>query len=504
MAKERRRAISTEIWFQKYRILRQLGEGGTGGVFLAEHIRLKYLRAIKRIRKSHPAYQRLIQEADILKSLSHPYIPVIYDVEEDAAYSYIVMEYAEGLSLKALCLEKGRIKEKETVLICLQICEVFQVLHSAEQTILYLDLKPDNVIIKDLKIKVVDFGTAKIKDGKKEKISMGTKGFAAPEQYQLNGADEQSDIYGLGSLMLFMATGLSGSKGLKCLEKAEDYSEAFKQTVFQCMKYNKTERFETINQVKECLSALEPEGKRKKDPSGTSVAVAFAGVQPRCGVTHICLMLTEYLCGHGEKAVYVEAGEKRDMERLCRSDGRRNYPVLCGNPYRLREKYREYDIFICDYGVYKEASEDFWKEDCICLVTGARAWELRYWEEAEGEVLKRGLPVYFVVNFTSAKEFFHLVKGKKERCLRMPYREKVLAEDKELAGLLERLLKRSMYAGNIHYRKRTSEKKKRSSENSLSGRCRTWCRSYTYRHFAGRIFRREKRGTDAVFGDEQP
>lgn len=93
---------------------------------------------------------------------------------------------------------------------------------------------------------------------------MGTRGFAAPEQYQLNGADEQSDIYGLGSLMLFMASGLSGSKGLKCLEKAEDYSEAFKQTVFQCLKYNKTERFETINQVKECLSALEPERKRKK------------------------------------------------------------------------------------------------------------------------------------------------------------------------------------------------------------------------------------------------
>lgn len=465
-------------------------------MFLAEHIRLGYVRAIKRVRKDHPAYSQLVQEADILKSLHHPGIPMIYDVEEDETYSYIVMEYVEGVSLKALCLEQGRIKEEEIVLICLQICEIFQLLHSAEQPILYLDLKPDNIIVKELKIKIVDFGTAKREGGTKERVSMGTRGFAAPEQYRLNGADKRSDIYGLGNLMLFMATGLCGSRGLRALEEAEEYGDAFKQTVFQCLKYNKAERFETINQVKERLSAWKP------DLSGTSVTIAFAGVQPRCGVTHICLMLTEYLCSHGERAVYVEAGEKRDIEWLYSEGAENSCPVLCGEPRRLREKYREYDIFICDYGVYTDTLEDFWKEECICLVTGAKPWEIRYWEEAEREVCQRGLTVYFVVNFTSARDFFSLAKGRKTMCLRMPYREKVLAEDKELSVFLERLLKRSIYERDIYYGKGCKKTEKGISENSLFGRCRTWCRSHTYRYFTGRIFRRKKRGADAVFRDK--
>lgn len=490
---ERRRIITTDIWFQKYRILNQLGKGGTGEVFLAEHIRLGYFRAIKRIKKSQPAYEQLMQEADILKGLSHPSIPVVYDIEEDAEYSYIVMEYVEGLSLRALYLKQGCIKETEIVYICLQICEVFQLLHSAEQSIFYLDLKPDNVIIKGLKVKLIDFGTAKMESGKRESVSMGTKGFAAPEQYRLNGADRQSDIYGLGSLMLFMATGSPGSKGLALLEE-KTYSNPFKQMVFQCLKYNKTERFETIEEVKKGLLALKP-GKEESLKPGTSVIAAFAGVQPRCGVTHICLLLTRYLCSHGQRAVYVEVGKKKDIHALYQRGDTIGYPVLCGEPEKLRKKYREYDIFICDYGTCQEESIGFWQADVVCLVTGARPWELRFWEEAEKKVLQKELKgrVYFLVNLVCAREFFELVKSRNVGCLRMPYREQFFKEDRELSGLLARLLKGSFY----------EEKNKRASKDSLFGWCRTWCRGNSYRYFAGRIFRGKKRGTDTVFRSKQ-
>lgn len=482
-------------------------------MFLAEHIRLGYVRAIKRVSKSHPAYCQLMQEADILKSLQHPCIPVIYDVEEDATYSYLIMEYVEGQSLRALCLEQGHIREEDIILICSQICEVFQLLHSEEQAILYLDLKPDNIIVQELKIKLIDFGAARKADGRKESISMGTKGFAAPEQYGLDGADCQSDIYGLGNLLLFMATGLRNPEGLRSLEESEDYSNSFKQTVFQCLKYNKTERFETISQVKEGLSAGKPEKERQGNAlSGASITVAVAGVQPRCGVTHICLSLTEYLCRHGQRAVCVEAGGKRDIQTLCQRESGWNYPVLYGEPRRLREKYGEYDIFICDYGPYQEAKESFWQEDKVCLVTGARAWELAQWEEAERAVLQRELcegesnkgRFYFLVNLVDAKEFFHLAKERKASCLRMPYRARILAEDKELSQLLERLLKRGVYEKDIRYGKRKQKKKQRASKDSLFGRCRTRCGSYPYWHFIGRIFGRKKRGADAVPRSEQP
>jgi serine/threonine protein kinase len=74
------------------------------------------------------------------------------------------------------------ISENEIIIICSQICEVFQLLHSSEYPILYLDLKPGNIILKDLKVKVIDFGTARRGDGSRESVSMGTRGFAAPEE----------------------------------------------------------------------------------------------------------------------------------------------------------------------------------------------------------------------------------------------------------------------------------------------------------------------------------
>lgn len=499
LAKERRKIISTEIWFHKYRILGQLGEGGTGSVFLAEHIRLKYFRAIKRIKKSHPAYEQLMQEADILKDLIHPGIPQIYDVEEDEAYSYIVMEYVEGLSLHNLCLKQGRIKEAEITEICLQICEVFQLLHSAEQPILYLDLKPDNIIVKELKIKIIDFGAAKRTGETGKGISMGTRGFAAPEQFRLEGADRQSDIYGLGNLMLFMATGAAGARGLRILETEKGYSSAFRQLIFQCLKYNKTERIKTVDQIAERLRVLNPmEGRELSDQREASIVAAFAGVQRRCGTTFICLMLTEYLCHQGQRAVYVEAGNKKDIQRLYEKEGRWNCPILCGDPEYLAKKYQEYEIFVCDYGVYQEADESFWKRDTICLVTCARPWEIKAWETAEEEALQRKIhekegkcgQLYFLVNLVSAREFFSLAGERTVSCLRMPYREKLLEGDKELSELAKRLFKRSFY-----------EKKrgKKTSGNSVFGRCRSWCRSNAYRYFTGGIFRRTKRGTDAVF-----
>ena len=491
------REVFTEIWFQKYRILSQLGEGGTAEVFLGEHIRLGYLRAIKRIKKEQPAYEQLMQEADILKGLTHPCIPVIYDVEEDAQYSYIIMEYVKGPSLKALCLKQGHIKETEIVIICLQICKVFQLLHSAEQSILYLDLKPDNIIVQESKIKIIDFGAAKMAGETRQRISMGTIGFAAPEQYTLKGVDRQSDIYGLGNLLLFMATGASGTAGMKLLEKEKEYTNSFKQIVFQCLKYNKSERFESIEQMEERLLALYPtRTERKTDKSGASIAVAFAGVQPRCGVTHICMLFTEFLCLRGKKAVYVEAGQHRDIQLFFGEKNQTTFPILCGEPELLKEKYKEYSIFICDYGVYTEAGKSMWKMDTVCFVTCVKPWERQFWKNAENTILQmkfheevgKEKQFYFLINLTGAREFFSLAKECKVSCLRMPYREQALKEDKELQSLLDRVLK-----GNIY------EEKKRTFKNSLFGWCRTWCRSDTYGYIIGRIFKRTKRGANAVF-----
>ena len=80
-----------EIWFEKYRVITRLGHGGSADVFLTEHILLSAYRAIKRISKAERLHDFWLREARILKNLSHPSIPIIYDLEEDESYSYIIM-----------------------------------------------------------------------------------------------------------------------------------------------------------------------------------------------------------------------------------------------------------------------------------------------------------------------------------------------------------------------------------------------------------------------------
>ena len=87
--------------FGKYRIIASLGKGGYSQVWLAEHVKLRCLRAVKVIRKDNFLYERLLNEANVLKMLNHQCIPTIYDIEEDEKCAYIIEEYCQGRSLKS-------------------------------------------------------------------------------------------------------------------------------------------------------------------------------------------------------------------------------------------------------------------------------------------------------------------------------------------------------------------------------------------------------------------
>ena len=134
--------MQQEIWFNKYRIIKLLGRGGTAKVFLAEHIKLNSYRAIKCISKNHPLYELQRKEAQILKNLKHSCIPIIYDIEEDKDGSYIVEQYLEGDNLNDYVMSNGTLSEDIIVRFALQLCDLIQYLHSTTRPILYLDLKP--------------------------------------------------------------------------------------------------------------------------------------------------------------------------------------------------------------------------------------------------------------------------------------------------------------------------------------------------------------------------
>ena len=113
--------IKESVLFGKYRLERVLGNGGTATVYLATHLGLQEVRAIKRISKASEGYRQFRKEGLILKSIRHPGIPIVYDLEEDEDYGYLIEEYLEGESLYALVKRLGSLSVKAAADLGIQI-----------------------------------------------------------------------------------------------------------------------------------------------------------------------------------------------------------------------------------------------------------------------------------------------------------------------------------------------------------------------------------------------
>ena len=193
-------AIIQKVLFQRYHVLSLLGSGSSSSVYLAEHMKLNQYRAIKCIPKTQTRNASHELEVSLLKNLRHPGIPMIYDVEEDEEYFYIIEEFVRGESLSAFVQSHDNISQETIISVGIQLCEVLAYLHGQKpKPVLYLDLKPEHIILCGNQLKLIDFGIAAIlqKEGNPFH-SCGTRGFAAPEQYMGCGIDTQTDVFGYG------------------------------------------------------------------------------------------------------------------------------------------------------------------------------------------------------------------------------------------------------------------------------------------------------------------
>lgn len=187
-----------------------MGTGRAGTVFLAVHLGLEEYRAIKRVPKSFLKFELLRREAFVLKELRHPGIPIIFDVEEDEFYSYLIEEYLEGESLFDLVKEQGHLSRELAISYGIQLAGIISYLHLAgPNPILHLDLQPKNLLLCHDTVKLIDFGlAASVEDANMPGERYGTVGCAAPEQYSKNGVlDERTDIYAIGAIIHYLFTG---------------------------------------------------------------------------------------------------------------------------------------------------------------------------------------------------------------------------------------------------------------------------------------------------------
>src|SRR5215207_8180385 len=147
-----------------YDIIRAIGAGGMGEVYLARDTRLGRMAAIKRLPAALAAdrdrLERFVQEARLASSLNHPNIATVYEVGDAASEPFIAMEYVEGETL-AQRLRRGALPIAEVIDLAVQVCEALKVAH--DHGITHRDIKPDNLMLRpDGYVKVLDFGLAKL------------------------------------------------------------------------------------------------------------------------------------------------------------------------------------------------------------------------------------------------------------------------------------------------------------------------------------------------------
>ncbi len=206
-----------------YKVLSQIGQGGMGAVYLAEHkeldrqVALKMLPAAKA--KDKVAIERFKREARAAAALDHPNIVRVFDVFQVGGLHFMVMEFVAGKDLRTVVQESGRLHFATAIAYVLQAAAGLQ--HAHEKGFVHRDIKPDNLILsKDGTVKLLDMGLTRSfesRDQITEQLDqggvVGTADFISPEQALGEPQDERSDLYSLGATLYALIAGAPPFKG---------------------------------------------------------------------------------------------------------------------------------------------------------------------------------------------------------------------------------------------------------------------------------------------------
>jgi formylglycine-generating enzyme required for sulfatase activity/predicted Ser/Thr protein kinase len=209
--------------FGRYRIVRRLGSGGMGTVYLAQDSRAKRHVALKvpsfSADEEPEILKRFQREAEAAARLSHPYICPVYDVDQIDGIPFFTMAYVDGPSLQDWA-EQGQLPAPQVVLLVRKVADALQEAH--RQNIIHRDVKPKNIMLtRDGEPMVMDFGLATLlEDTWKTQpgIPKGTPAYAAPEQANGEAPTPASDIYSLGVIFYELLTGKRPFPGANWLQ----------------------------------------------------------------------------------------------------------------------------------------------------------------------------------------------------------------------------------------------------------------------------------------------
>jgi len=278
-----------ELFEGRFEFVERIAAGGMGVVFKARQQELNRIVAIKILHTANASVtsvRRFQQEAQTLANLHHPNLVSVYELGVSRqGQPYSVMEFVDGCGLDHLIADKGHLHLAQAINIFLQVCEGLEYVHAHE--ILHRDMKPSNIMLmnpidENPRVKLVDFGIAKVADNTLSKSLtqtgevFGSPLYMSPEQAKGLTADERSDIYSLGCVIYEALSGVPPVNGQSVLEiimkvvsavpkplnavtRGVKYPNALEEIVRKLLEKEPVDRYQNITEVKEALNRFRTE-----------------------------------------------------------------------------------------------------------------------------------------------------------------------------------------------------------------------------------------------------
>ena len=352
-----------EIIDNKYEILKQIGEGGMSVVYLAMDRRLNKQWAVKEIRKvasnkkNEVVIQSLLAEANLMKRLDHPTLPRIVDIIDDGKTIYVVMDYIEGESLDKILESNGAQPQELVIDWAKQLCKALLYLHSQNPPIIYRDMKPANIMLKpEGTLKVIDFGIAReYKEyNNMDTVSLGTRGYAAPEQFGGMGqTNARTDIYGLGITLYHLVTGQNPSEPPYEIYPIRQWnpslSSGLEAIIQKCTQLNPADRYQSCDELMYALEHYNQmddtyRKKQKKKLITFITAAALSVVMLGTGILFRILSVNENKNNYNEK-ISISTSTSYKEKVTAYTEAISLYPYRTQAYIKLLDAYADNGVF---------------------------------------------------------------------------------------------------------------------------------------------------------------
>lgn len=371
--KERMNDNILSFFAGKYEVIRSLGSGSFSTVYLVRHMVLELEQAIKVIPKTNTDQLSVLSEARLLKSIHHPGIPMIYDIEEDEECYYLIEEYVCGESLSSFLLNQSIISQNLFFSICRQVCDIFIYLHTFMPfPILYQDLKPEHIIVCGDQIKLIDFGVSSYVANSGNNVNhFGNLQFSAPEHLQGADLSTSADVFSLGKLMQFLSPYVEPALSRKV-------SNIIQKSIHS----DPLLRYET---VEELLSDLEKEFSKTRS-SHLVNHIAVIGSRPGSGATFLSIALVSTLNLLSQNCIYLEKNNSDCMRNLfavtpSMYERENCFFLHCFKGFPkygpgIALNFPEHAIYVSDYGcIHSDISIE--QADLILFVCDDAPWNIK-------------------------------------------------------------------------------------------------------------------------------